>query len=345
MKYTRLGHTGMWISKLCLGTANFGFGNSEGVHDWGITDEKEAFKIMDFALDAGINFFDTADVYGPIKARGMTEEIIGRWFKTGGKRRERVVLGTKTGRIFEMDPSDGPNNREGQSLYKIRRHIENSLRRLQTEKVELYQMHKPDLETPWDELWEAFEGLVRSGKVDYIGSSNFHAWEVVNANAVAKRRGFTGLVNEQTMYNPLFRWTAEQEMLPMALNQGIGITLFSPLFRGTLGVDLVEPGKHYMTPESEYHLDVQGLRGKILEYSKLCHEIGESPANVTLAWELHHPAINAVIVAPAMVGDLQDLLRSLEITLDETVLHRIDEIFPPQTEENPWPPHGWKKAE
>jgi aryl-alcohol dehydrogenase-like predicted oxidoreductase len=344
MEYTRLGHTGLWVSKLCLGTGSFGSGSSEGVHDWGIVTEQEACRIMDTALDRGINFFDTADVYGPIKARGMTEEIIGRWFKQGGGRRERVVLGTKTGRPFEMDPADGPNNRDGQSLYKIRRHIENSLRRLQTEKVELYQMHKADRETPWEEIWEAFEGLVRAGKVDYIGSSNHHPWEIVKAQMTARHRGFMGLVSEQTMYNPLFRWTAEQEMLPMARDMGIGVTLFSPLFRGTLGVDLLDPGKHYLTPESEYHLDVQGLRPKILAYNKLCRELGESPANVTLAWELRRPEVTAVIIAPTTAEDLIDLFRSLEICLDDSALRRIDEIFPPNTEENPWPPHGWKKA-
>jgi aryl-alcohol dehydrogenase-like predicted oxidoreductase len=176
MKYTRLGHSGLWVSKICLGTANFGSGTSTGFHDWGVVNEKEAFRIMDFALDAGINFFDTANVYGGLDCRGMSEEIIGRWFKTGGQRREKTVLATKVGRLFEKDTVDGPNNREGLSLYKIRRHLDASLKRLQTEKIELYQMHKHDPGTSWDEIWEAFEGAVRSGKVDYIGASNHDAW-------------------------------------------------------------------------------------------------------------------------------------------------------------------------
>ncbi|MDL2319457.1 aldo/keto reductase, partial [Eubacteriales bacterium OttesenSCG-928-A19] len=267
--------------------------------------------------------------------RGMSEEIIGRWFKQGGQRRERTVLATKVGRLFEMDQVDGPNNREGLSLYKIRRHLEASLRRLQTEKVELYQMHKHDPGTSWDEIWEAFEGVVRAGKVDYIGASNHDAWELVKAQAVAQRRGFMGLVSEQHLYTPLNRM-AEHEMLPMALDQGIGITLFSPLFRGALGIDMLDPDKRPMNPESTAHFET--YREQLTAYSQLCHEIGETPANVTLAWELRQEAVSSIIIAPNSEADLKELLRSLEITLDETVLRRIDEIFPPLAEANPYPP-------
>ena len=339
MKYTRLGHSGLWVSKLCLGTANFGKGVTTGVHDWGIVDEKTAFSIMDFAMDNGINFFDTANVYGGLDCRGMSEEIIGRWFKTGGLRREKTVLATKVGRLFELDQVDGPNNREGLSIYKIRRHLEASLKRLQTEKVELYQMHKHDPGTSWDEIWEAFEGAVRQGKVDYIGASNHDAWEIVKAQGAAKARGFMGLVSEQHLYTPLNR-LAEIEMLPMALDQGIGITLFSPLFRGALGIDMRNPVRREMTPEAE--LNFENLKEQLTDFSDLCHEIGETPANVTLAWELNHPAVTSVIIAPETVDDLKELFRSLEITLDETVLKRMDEIFPPVREANPYP-SGRKK--
>jgi len=334
MKYTRLGRSGLFVSKLCLGCANFGTGTSSGYHDWGVVTEKEAFSIMDCALDLGINFFDTANVYGPLAQRGMSEEIIGRWFKLGGKRRERTVLGTKVGRLYEKDLVDGPNNRIGYSIYKIRRHLEASLRRLQTEKIELYQMHQRDPVTGWDEIWEAFEGTVREGKVDYIGSSQHHAWEIVKAQAVAKERKFMGLVNEQHLYTP-FNRLAEHELFPMALDQGIGITLYSPLFRGALGIDMLNPGKRPMSAESRH--SYEQLREPLTLFSKFCHELGESPANVTLAWELRQPAVTAVIIAPNSTEDLKELLRCLEINLDEAALKRMDEIFPPLLEENPYP--------
>jgi aryl-alcohol dehydrogenase-like predicted oxidoreductase len=336
MEYSRLGHSGLWVSKICLGTANFGFGTSNGFNDWGVIPKDEAFRIMDMALDEGINFFDTANVYGGLEHRGMSEEILGQWFKTGGRRREKVVLATKVGRIFEKDDVDGPNNREGLSIYKIRRHLEASLKRLQTDHIELYQMHKHDPGTSWEEIWEAFEGAVREGKVDYIGASNHDAWEIVKAQYIAKQRGFMGLVSEQHLYTPLNR-LAEHEMLPMALDQGIGITVFSPLFRGALGIDMLNPDARGHKRNAESQFAFEHMRDKLTEYSKLCHEIGEKPAHVTLAWELHHPAVVSVIIAPHTFEDVKDLFRSLEITFDESTLSRIDEIFPPLTEASPYP--------
>jgi Predicted oxidoreductases (related to aryl-alcohol dehydrogenases) len=333
MEYNRLGKSGLWVSKLCLGTASFGKGSTKGFHDWGVVEEKTAFKIMDTAMERGINFFDTANVYGGLDCRGMSEEIIGRWFKTGGLRREKTVLATKVGRLFEMDTTDGPNNREGLSIYKIRRHLEASLKRLQVEKVELYNMHKHDPETSWDEIWEAFEGVVREGKVDYIGSSNHDAWEIVKAQAAAKRRNFMGLISEQHLYTPLNR-LAEHEMLPMALSEGIGITVFSPLFRGILGIDMRHPKNYKLSAEAEFHFKY--LQNQLKEFTKLCCDIGETPANVTLAWEMRHLAVNSIIIAPNTVEDLENLFRSFEIILDETVLKRMDEIFPPLEELNPY---------
>ncbi len=326
MKYRKLGKAGLAVSEICLGTANFGTGKSSGVGDWGVVPEKEAYKIMDFALDNGINFFDTANVYGGLGHRGLTEEILGRWFRQGGQRRERVVLGTKVGRVFEQSILDGPNNIEGLSIYKIRRHIDASLKRLQTDKVELLQMHKPDLSVEWDELWEAFEGVVRTGKADYIGSSNYAAWEIVRAQYEAKARGFMGLVNEQHLFNPLVR-QPEHEFLPMVRKTGIGVTLFSPLFRGLLGVDTDDIGKRPMSAEAQIALGK--YRPQLEAYTKLCREIGESPANVTLAWELAHCEITSVIVAPCSIEDLQEMLRSVDIALKGEVMARIDEIFPP----------------
>lgn len=333
MQYTRLGRSGLWVSKLCLGTANFGKGSTTGFHDWGVVDEKQAFRIMDCAHEYGINFFDTANVYGGLDCRGMSEEIIGRWFKTGGLRREKTVLATKVGRMFEMDETDGPNNREGLSIYKIRRHLEASLKRLQTEKVELYNMHKHDPDTGWDEIWEAFECAVRHGKTDYIGTSNHDAWEIVKAQSCTRQRGFMGLVSEQHLYTP-FNRLAEHELFPMAIDQGIGITIFSPLFRGALGVDMLDPSRRPMNPESERHCEK--LREPLTAFSKLCRELGETPANVTLAWELRQPAVSSIIVAPNTPEDLKEMLRALEISLDDSVLRRMDEIFPPLLEKNPY---------
>jgi aryl-alcohol dehydrogenase-like predicted oxidoreductase len=337
MKYDKLGKSGLYVSKLCLGTGNFGTGKPTGdFGSFGNVAEPEAHKIMDFALDSGINFFDTANVYGGgPKNRGLSEEIIGRWFKQGGNRRERVVLGTKVGRIFENSDIDGPNNVDGLSLYKIRRHIEASLRRLQTEKVEMLQMHRLDISVDWSELWEAFEGVVRSGKVDYIGSSNSNAWEIVMAQYEAKQRNFMGLVNEQAMYNPLVR-RPELELIPMAKKMGVGITLMSPLYRGLLGIDTFNMDKRPINNETESALKL--FRPQIEEYSKLCHELGEEPANVTLAWELACPQITSVIIAPDTVDDLKNMLRAVEIKLDAEVMERIDDIFPPIPYITPYAP-------
>lgn len=334
MKYKKLGRSGLLVSRLCLGTANFGSGTSSGLSDWGGVDEKGAFEIMDYALEAGINFFDTANVYGGLCNRGLTETIIGKWFMQGGNRRERVVLATKVGRVFEQSTIDGPNNVEGLSIYKIRRHLEASLKRLNTDKIELYQMHKPDPTTSWDEIWEAFEGIVRSGKADYIGSSNHASWEIVKAQEAARRRNYMGLVSEQHLFTPLCRM-AEHEMLPMALDQGIGVTLFSPLFRGVLGIDAFNTGKRPMTAEAMGFFEDYRATGE--KYSKLCREIGEEEANVTLAWELSHAAITSVIVAPCSINDLKSMLRAVEISLDEGFMRRIDEIFPPIASASPYP--------
>lgn len=333
MKYCRLGRSGLQVSKICLGTANFGTGTSKGFGDWGVVGEKEAYKIMDFALDNGITFFDTANVYGGLENRGLTETIIGNWFKLGGNRREKVVLGTKVGRIFERSDLDGPNNVEGLSLYKIRRHVEASLKRLQTDHIELIQMHKTDPITSWDEIWEAFEGLVRGGKVDYVGSSNHDAWQIMKAQETARRRNYMGIVNEQHLYTPLCR-LAEHELLPMARDQGIGITVFSPLLRGFFGIDAFHPEKREMNAESKRMFEL--YRKEAEAFSKLCREIGETEANVTLAWELSHPEITSVIVAPTCIDDLQSLFRCVDITLEEEVLKKIDAIFPQVQDVNPY---------
>ncbi|NHN29843.1 aldo/keto reductase [Paenibacillus agricola] len=337
MKYGYLGRSGLKVSKLCLGTAAFGV---EGLvtkeREYASIGEKEAFRIMDAALDAGINFFDTANVYGGVRLRGetighrgATEEIIGRWFAQGGNRREKVVLATKVGRVFEEDEIDGPNKAQGLSLYKIRRHFEASLKRLQTDHIELYQMHHVDRHVLWEELWEAFEGLVRQGKVDYIGSSNFAGRDLMKAQAAAKERHFMGLISEQHGYNLLNR-LPELDVLPTAKELGIGVTIFSPLARGLLALDVMRPITRKLTDDAEMLLATH--RSQMEQFSCLCRELGEKEAHVSLAWLLAQPAISSPIIGPSSVEELQDTLRAVEIELDASTLKQIDEIFPVPSE-------------
>jgi aryl-alcohol dehydrogenase-like predicted oxidoreductase len=314
-----------------LGTGNFGTGGTEKAN-WGTVGEKEAFQIMDAALDAGINFFDTANVYGGVGHRGYTEEIIGRWFAQGGGRREKTVLATKVGRIMEEDETDGPNKPEGLSLYKIRRHFEGSLKRLQTDRVELLQMHKVDRRVTWEELWEAFEGLVRQGKLDYVGSSNFSAWDIMKAQYAAKERHFMGLINEQTRYDLLGR-LAELEIIPAVTDLGIGMTIYSPLVRGLLGIDMLNPLSRPISDVAKGQIEV--YKTQLTAFSQLCRDLGETEANVALAWTLSNKAISSVIIGPCSVEDLNSLLRSVALKLDASTLKNLDGIFPGPGPYNP----------
>jgi aryl-alcohol dehydrogenase-like predicted oxidoreductase len=313
LEFTYLGRTGMQVSRLCLGTMNFG---TE-------TEETEAYRIMDAALDAGVNFFDTANVYGGQGHRGRTEEIIGRWFAQGGGRREKVVLATKVYNLME-DEHDGPNAGRGLSAYKIRRHLEGSLRRLQTDYIELYQMHHIERHASWDELWGAFEVAVRQGKVGYIGSSNFAGWHLAVAQAAAKERHFLGLVTEQHKYNLLTR-EPELEVLPAAEAHGIGIIPWSPLAGGLLGRNaLSRTGARSARAQEEF----ERRRGQLESFAKLCAELGEHQDTVALAWLLSNPAVTAPIIGPRTLQQFEDTLRVLEVTLSEEVLQQLNEIFP-----------------
>lgn len=314
MQYTYLGRTGLRVSRLCLGTMNFGVD----------TDEAESFRIMDEALDAGVTFFDTANIYGWGENAGLTESIIGRWFAQGGNRREKVVLATK---VFEpiSDPHDGPNDVKGLSLYKIRRHLEGSLRRLQTDHVELYKMHHIDRRTPWEETWEAFETIVRQGKADYIGSSNFAGWQLVKAQAAARERKFMGLAVEQHKYSLLNR-LPELEVLPAARDLGLGVVAWSPLEGGLLGGRALTGDGAGRSARRQ--ADIEANRGRLERFSALCRELGEQEANVALAWVLANPDMTAPIIGPRTVRQLRESLRAVEIELDAAVLAELDAIFP-----------------
>ncbi len=311
MEYTNLGRTGLKVSRFCLGTMNFGPQASE----------TDSFAIMDKALELGINFFDTANRYGmPIRV-GLTEEIIGRWMAQGGNRRERIVLATKV-----YGPmGDGPNDR-GLSAYHIRRACEDSLRRLQTDHIDLYQMHHIERSTPWEEIWQAMEVLVQQGKVIYVGSSNFAGWHIAQAQAAAAARHFMGLVSEQSLYNLSARMI-ELEVIPVCRAYGLGLIPWSPLAGGLLGGALQQATEGRRASE---HIQqrVEKHRPQLEAYESLCQELGEKPADVALAWLLHNPAVTAPIIGPRTLEQLTGSLRALEIKLTDDVLKRLDQIWP-----------------
>ncbi len=311
MNYRHLGRSGLLVSPLCLGTMNFG----------PITSEEESFRIMNRALEHGINFFDTANVYGWRKGEGWTEQIIGRWFAQGGKRREKVVIATKVYGVMD----DWPNESR-LSARHIKRACEDSLRRLQTDWIDLYQMHHVDRECPWDEIWQAMEQLYYEGKILYVGTSNFAGWHIAQGQEIAKQRGFFGIVSEQCLYNLNARMV-ELEVLPACQAYGIGVIPWSPLGGGLLGGILSESGGERRRSENIQRALEQN-RAKIEAYEALCREMGEHPANVAIAWLLHQPAVTAPIIGPRTVEQLDHLMRALEIRLDEAVLKRLDEIFP-----------------
>jgi aryl-alcohol dehydrogenase-like predicted oxidoreductase len=311
MIHTKLGRTGLQVSRLCLGTMNFG----------PETSEKESHAIMDEALALGINFFDTADVYGWKKGEGWTEQIIGRWLAAGGGRREKIVLATKVyGRM-----GDGPNERR-LSAYHIRRACEESLKRLQTDHIDLYQMHHIDLETPWEEIWQAVELLVREGKVLYVGSSNFAGWQIATANQTAARRNFMGLASEQSIYS-LQNRAIELEVIPACRAYGVGLIPWSPLAGGILG-GAPEKAAKGRRADSEAQDLVAKHRPQLEQYEALCKQIGEPPAVVAMAWLLMNPAVTSPIIGPRTMDQLKGSLRALEVRLDKLTMKTLDAIWP-----------------
>jgi aryl-alcohol dehydrogenase-like predicted oxidoreductase len=310
MEYAKLGRTGLMVSRLCLGTMNFG----------PKTTEPDSFAIMDRALDLGINFWDTADVYGWTKGEGVTERIIGRYFAQGGGRREKVVLATKV----YGDMGDWPNQSKLSALH-IRRACDESLMRMQTDYIDLYQMHHVDRNTPWEEIWQAMEVLVQQGKVLYVGSSNFAGWHIAKAQAAAKQRNFMGLVSEQSHYNLRVR-KPELEVIPACEDYGLGLIPWSPLAGGALaGKPQGEGGRRTEGWTAEA---IQKDRAILDRWEGLCTELGEAPADVALAWLLHQKAVTAPIIGPRTMEQLDGSLKALEIKLDAEVLAKIDEIFP-----------------
>lgn len=311
MEYTFLGRTGLKVSKLCLGTMNFGT----------YTSIEDSSVIMDEALDSGINFFDTANVYGADKHKGFTEEIIGRWFSQGNGRRDKVVLATKV----YGNMTDWPNDSR-LSAYHIKKACEDSLKRLQTDHIDLYQMHHVDRDTPWEEIWQAMEQLVKEGKIIYVGSSNFAAWNIVQANYLAEKRNFLGLVSEQSIYS-LRNRHIELEVIPACKALGVGLIPWSPLGGGILcGVlDNPQTGRR---ARPMLQNAVEKLRPQLERYESLCRELGQKPADIALAWVLKNPVVTSPIIGPRTIEQLEDSINVLNIKLSDQATDKLNEIWP-----------------
>jgi NDP-hexose C3-ketoreductase / dTDP-4-oxo-2-deoxy-alpha-D-pentos-2-ene 2,3-reductase len=310
MDFTNLGRTGLSVSRLCLGTMNFG----------PRTSEEDSHAIMDAAHEAGINFFDTANRYGT--EPGETETILGNWFASGGGRRERTVLATKVYGAMGDWPNEGKL-----SALNIRRALDASLRRLQTDYVDLYQFHHIDRDTPWEEIWQAIEVAVQAGKILYAGSSNFAGWHIADAQAAARQRNLMGLVSEQSLYNLLVR-DIELEVVPAAEHYGLGIIPWSPLQGGLLGGVIKKENTGVRRLEGRAAESLAQHRDAIQAYEDLAEEIGAEPGTLALAWLLTRPAVAAPIIGPRTDDQLDTALSAVELEVSAETLRRLDEIFP-----------------
>ncbi|MFJ8012650.1 aldo/keto reductase [Streptomyces sp. NPDC096339] len=318
MKYTQLGRTGLKVSRLVLGTMNFG----------PQTDEPTSHEILDAALDAGLNFVDTANVYGWGENKGRTEEIIGTWFAQGGGRREKTVLATKVYASMSREGETWPNE-DRLSALNIRRAVEASLKRLQTDHIDVYQFHHIDRLTPFEEIWQAVDVLIQQGKILYAGSSNFPGYKIAQANETAARRGMVGLVSEQCLYN-LYERRAEMEVIPAAQDYGLGVIPWSPLHGGLLGGVLKKEaeGKRRTEGRAAETLADPAVRSRFQAYEDLLDKHGLAPGEVGLAWLLTRPGVTGPIVGPRTPEQLAGALRALELELPKELLAELDEIFP-----------------
>ncbi|MFD6246986.1 aldo/keto reductase [Streptomyces roseolus] len=318
MEYTQLGRTGLKVSRLVLGTMNFG----------PQTDEATSHAIMDAALDAGLNFFDTANVYGWGENKGRTEEIIGSWFAKGDGRRDRTVLATKVYGNMAADGEAWPNHDKISAL-NIRRAVDASLKRLGTDHIDVYQFHHVDRATPFEEVWQAIDVLIQQGKILYAGSSNFPGYKIAQANEAAARRGMVGLVSEQCLYN-LYERRAEMEVIPAAQEYGLGVIPWSPLHGGLLGGVLKKEteGRRRTEGRAAETLADPAVRAKFQAYEDLLDKHGLAPGEVGLAWLLTRPGVTGPIVGPRTPEQLAGALRALELDLSDELLAELDAIFP-----------------
>jgi aryl-alcohol dehydrogenase-like predicted oxidoreductase len=321
MELRTLGRTGVQVSPLCLGAMMFG--------QWGNPDQEEAIRIIHRALDAGINFIDTADVY----SAGESEEIVGK--ALAGLERERVVLATKVHGPMGPDP-----NAQGNSRRWIVAECEHSLRRLGTDYIDLYQIHRPDLTVDIDETLGALTDLVRAGKIRYFGSSTFPAHQIVEAQWVAERRGRERFVCEQPPYSILVRGI-ETEVLPVCQQYGMGVIPWSPLgggwLSGRFGQGKDNTSRRATRVPQRYDLSLPGNQAKVEVVTKLgalAEEAGLSLIDLALAFVLEHPAVTAAIIGPRTMEHLESQLGAASVRLEPAVLDRIDEIVPPGTNLN-----------
>ncbi|MET7490892.1 aldo/keto reductase [Streptomyces sp900116325] len=320
MKYTQLGRTGLEVSRLVLGTMNFG----------PQTNEADSHAIMDAALDAGVNFFDTANVYGWGENKGRTEEILGTWFAKGGDRRDKVVLATKVYGNMAAEGDAWPNHHKLSAL-NIRRAVDASLKRLQTDHIDVYQFHHIDRATPVEEIWQAIDVLIQQGKILYAGSSNFAGWKIAQTNETAKRLGSYGLVSEQCLYN-LAERRAEMEVIPAAQEYGLGVIPWSPLHGGLLGGVIRKEreggGARSTSGRSADALANSTVRAQIQAYEDLLEKHGLEPGEVGLAWLLTRPGVTGPISGPRTREQLDSAVRAVDLELSDEVLAGLDEIFP-----------------
>ena len=313
MNYANLGRSNLKVSRICLGTMHFGV----------YTSKEDSFAIMDKCLELGINFFDTANVYGGDN-RGRTEEIMGEWFALGDGRRDAVVLASKV--YGNMMPNPPANEEAGISSYKIRKHLEGSLKRLQTDHLDLYQVHHIDKTISVEEFWGTFERIIANGEALYVGGSNFSGWGLTKFQMAGLERGNVGLISEQTMYNLLCRYP-ELELLPAAHEMGVGVIPYMPLAGGLLaGKKKAADGSRTEEVEKEYGFSV-GETKMFDDFSKLCAELGEKEHIVAIAWTLANPAVTSAIVGIRTLKHLENIERAASLELGAEVLDKLDEIF------------------
>ena len=310
MQYRQLGRSGLKVSALCLGTMNFG----------SRTSPEESFSILSSAAEAGINFIDTADQYGGDAGVGTTETILGQWLAQDPSRRHNAVIATKV-----HEPMSEAVNDRGLSARHIQKACEASLRRLQVENIDLYQMHHIDRSTPIDEIWQAMDRLYQQGKITYVGSSNFPGWAIAQANERALNQQRMGLVCEQGLYNLIER-RAELEVLPACQQYGVGLIPWSPLAGGLLAGGSNAPGRRQSSAVQEAR---RTRAEQLQEFEALCADLGETPSNVALAWLLHQPGVTATVIGPGTVDQLTNTLSVPDLLLSAETLDNIDNIFPP----------------
>jgi aryl-alcohol dehydrogenase-like predicted oxidoreductase len=331
MIYNKIGKSGLYVSRICLGTMSFG----------NRCDEKESFRIMDAALDNGITFFDTANVYGGSRNKltgkvegtgGLSEIIIGKWFAQGGGRREKIVLNTKLN--LPDGEQDGAQNRPGNSAWKVRRNLDHSLQKLQTDHVEIIMMHRVDRSVSWAELWPAFTAAQYQGKIDYVASSAFAAHDIVTAQAEAEKRGILGLICDEHRFSLVCRFP-ELEVIPALQKLGMGLLSFSPLGGGHLsGHALTNPG-----PRTQQRVITQAQIDQLNKFEALCKKVGVPMAQLAFAWVLNNPAVSSVLAGPSSLENLMDTLKAQDVVIDDEISKELNAIFPgfgPATDAYNW---------